>query len=109
MDDMRAAAVGRNRDSLCFACQLLDPIGFDEGVDDEGASGLPLAIPAVATVDEHRFRFEPIAHLPAGAPAFESGFHRRTLNRSREVVAENEDYLRPPQTASKIGGSCYVS
>ena len=45
----------------------LHAVGLDEQVDDEGAPGLPLAVQAVAAVDEHRLGRQPVAERPARA------------------------------------------
>src|SRR5271165_1635774 len=72
---MRASAVGRNRDGLGLALELLDPVGLDQRVDHEGAPRLPLTVLAMAAMDEHRPRRQPIAHSSARAAAFEPRVH----------------------------------
>ena len=52
-----SAGVG-NR--LGVAREALDALRLDQRVDDEGAAGLPLALPAMAAMDEHRLRLEPV-------------------------------------------------
>src|SRR5271166_1517631 len=76
MNDMRPAAVGRNRNGLRLAREHLDPVGLDQRVDDEGAAGLPLAVLAVSAVHEHRLRTEPVANGAASAAALERVAHR---------------------------------
>src|SRR5205809_2235807 len=43
------------------------PVGLDQQVDDERASGLPLAVQAVTTVREERIGCQPVANRSAGA------------------------------------------
>src|SRR5208337_4325208 len=82
MNDMRPAAVGRNRNGLRLAREHLDPVGLDQRIDDEGAASLPLAVLAVAAVNEHRLRTEPIANGAAGAAALERVAHRSSPSSS---------------------------
>ncbi len=72
---MRASAVGRYRNGDGIARQQGDAVGLDERVEDKGAAGLALAIAAVAAMDEHRRRSEPVTQRSAGAAAFERVFH----------------------------------
>jgi hypothetical protein len=74
-DPLAAAVITRNVHGLRVACQQRYPVGFDQQVDHEGAAGLPLAVQAVATVDEQRIRGKPVANLSAGAAAFTFGAH----------------------------------
>src|SRR5271166_4152058 len=83
VDGLRRSAFGGDRNRLRLAREPLDTIRLDQRVDDEGAAGLPLAFPAVAAVDEHRLRLEPVSHPAAGAAAFQ--FAHRILLTSRRT------------------------
>src|SRR5690606_40660818 len=60
-----------------FALQQRDPIAFDERVDDGSRTGLVLAQPAMAVVDEDRLAFDPVAHGPAATAALARSEERR--------------------------------
>src|SRR5207248_2861084 len=55
--------------------QQLHPIGLDQDVDDERASGLSLAVQAVAAVGDQGARGQPVANRSARAAALEWGAH----------------------------------
>ena len=48
---------------------------FDDGVEDEGAAGVPLTIRAVATMHAHRRRQQLITHIAAGTTTPKFLFH----------------------------------
>ncbi len=79
MNVMRPAAVGRHADGLGLSREKRQATGLDERVEHEGAARLPLAVAAVAAMDEHRRRFEPIPNRAAGAAAFETSGHSVVL------------------------------
>jgi len=62
IDIMRAAAVGLQREYLWPAGEDFDVRGFDQRVDREGATRLPLAIAAMTAMHEHRRRRQPVTH-----------------------------------------------
>jgi hypothetical protein len=64
-------AVGWSCNGPGLAGQILHPIRFYQRVEYEGAAGLPLTIPTVAAVHEHRLQGEPIAQRAASATSFE--------------------------------------
>jgi len=74
MDVVRMAAVGGHGYGLGRAAEEFDPVGLDQGVDGEGAAGLPLAVEAVTAVGEHRRRGQTKPDLAAGAAAGEIAF-----------------------------------
>src|SRR5437762_1777469 len=51
------------------------PVGLDQQVDDERASGLPLAVKAVTTVREERIGCQPVANRSAGAATLTRNAH----------------------------------
>ena len=53
-DPLLAAVVARHVDRLRVAGEQLHAVGLDQQVDDEGASGLPLAVQAMTAVREER-------------------------------------------------------
>src|SRR5262245_47190598 len=61
-DALRAAVVAGHIDRLWLAHEQLDAVGLDQQVDDERAAGLPLAVEAVAAMDEERLGREPVAN-----------------------------------------------
>ena len=54
------------------SAQQLDPVGFDQRIDDEGRTCLPLTPAAVTTMDEHRECVHAVAHAATGTPALDS-------------------------------------
>src|SRR5690606_3327410 len=64
------AAGARHRDGLGKTGQRLDAVGFDQGVEREGAAAQALAFAAVTGMDEEGAA-HPEANLAAGAAAFE--------------------------------------
>jgi hypothetical protein len=67
-EDPLLAAVGAGHlDRLRVARQQLHAVGLDQQVDDEGASGLPLAVQAMTAMDEERIGRKPVANRSAGA------------------------------------------
>jgi hypothetical protein len=54
---------------------------FDQYVDDEGASRLPLTIQAVAAMDEHRTGVEPVMYVTASARSCQVADHCASLHR----------------------------
>ena len=79
VDPLSAAVVAWDVDGLWLAAQQLHAIGLDQQVDHERATGLPLAVQAVAAVNEHRLGREPIADRSAGATTFAWRAHARTV------------------------------
>src|SRR5438067_11128807 len=74
--DMRSSAVRRLRIGTRFARKQFDAIGFDNGVEHEGAAGLALAIEAMTAMHEHGHRCHPVFDGAAGAAAGKVGSHR---------------------------------
>src|SRR5206468_5241829 len=68
-DLLRAPVVAWRVHGLRLARKQLHAVGFDQQVDHERAAGLPLAVQAVAAVDEERIRREPVANRAAGTAA----------------------------------------
>lgn len=68
-DPLNAAVVAREVEGLRRACEERDALTFDDEVDHERAAGLALTVQAVAAMNEHRVRFEPVAKCSARAPA----------------------------------------
>jgi hypothetical protein len=66
-DPLRAAVVARHGDRLRLAREQFHTVGLDQQVDDESASGLPLAVQAVTAIREERIGQEPVANRSAGA------------------------------------------
>src|SRR5271166_98644 len=106
MNDMRPAAVGRNRNGLRLAREHLDPVGLDQRVDDEGAAGLPLAVLAVAAVHEHRLRTEPTANGAAGAAALERVAHRSSPSSSSLASQTPRADQRPALLPAAVVNPC---
>src|SRR5258707_8509688 len=52
IDLVRLPAVGGHRHRPGLARQQRDPVGLDQGVENEGAAGLALAVETVAAVDQ---------------------------------------------------------
>src|SRR5262249_59483381 len=75
IEQVGAPARGGHGQGAGTAGEQRDAVGFDQGVDHEGAAGLPLTIAAVAAVHEHRWRGEPIPHRGAGAATLEVVCH----------------------------------
>ena len=53
-DPLRAAVISRNVDRPRLTRGHLDAVGLDQQVDHKGAAGLPLAVQAVAAMDDER-------------------------------------------------------
>jgi trans-2,3-dihydro-3-hydroxyanthranilate isomerase len=66
-DPLRAAVVARHVDRLWIAREQLHAVGLDQQVDDESASGLPLAVQAVTAMCEKRIGRKPVPNCSAGA------------------------------------------
>ena len=66
---------------LRLAGEQLDAVGLDQQVDHEGAPRLPLAVQAVAAMDEERLGREPVANLTARAASCEPNAHPRCVDR----------------------------
>ena len=66
---MFTSGVNATASSSGISAKHGDSVGLDKSVEYEGASGLPLAIAAMAAMHEHRPRDEPIAHRGTGASA----------------------------------------
>jgi hypothetical protein len=62
VDLLNAAVVARRFDRVRLGGEQLHAVGLDQRVDHEGAAGLPLAVQAVAAVDEHEASRETRAH-----------------------------------------------
>src|SRR5438874_2204899 len=75
VDPLRAAVVTRHVDRLRRAREQLDAVGLDQQVDDEGASGLPLAVQAVTAMREERIGCHPVTNRSAGASTFTGNAH----------------------------------
>ena len=78
MNVMRLPAVGRNCDGPGLAAAYLHALRFDQRIEHEGAPRLSLAVEAMAAVDEHRLRGEPIAQRATGAASFKLGVQGRS-------------------------------
>jgi hypothetical protein len=66
-DPLQAAVVARHVDRLRGARDQLYTVGLDQQVDDESASGLPLAVQAMTAMREERIGRKPVANRSAGA------------------------------------------
>jgi hypothetical protein len=66
-DPLSAAVVARYVDRLRHSREQLHTVGLDQQVDDESASGLPLAVAAVTAMREERIGRKPVANRSAGA------------------------------------------
>jgi hypothetical protein len=66
-DPLCAAVVARHVDRLRHLPEQLHTVGLDQQVDNEGASGLPLAIQAVTAMNEERLGRKAVANRSAGA------------------------------------------
>src|SRR5215208_6687748 len=67
VDPLFAAVVASHVDRLRDAREQLHALGFDQQVDDEGASGLALTVQAMTAMREERIRRKPVANRSAGA------------------------------------------
>ena len=67
--------VWRDVDRVRRSRDFLQAVGLDEQVDDEGAAGLALTVQAVAAVDDHRFRRQPVPNRAARAAALTWNAH----------------------------------
>jgi hypothetical protein len=85
-DPLHAAVVARNVDRLWCACEQLYAVGLDQQVDDESASGLPLAIQAVTAVREERIGRKPVANRSAGAATLTWDVHDLLLEDERRSL-----------------------
>src|SRR5215217_751661 len=68
-DPLDAAVVSWHADRLRRSRDFLQAVGLDEQVEDEGAAGLALTVQAVAAVNDHRFRRQPVPNRAARAAA----------------------------------------
>src|SRR5262249_42035330 len=59
-DQLRPAVVPRRLHRLRLASEQLDAVGLDQEVDHKRASGLPLAVEAVAAMDKERLGGQPV-------------------------------------------------
>src|SRR5207237_5446397 len=75
VDPLVAAVVAGHVDRLRVAGEQLDAVTLDQHVDDEGASRLPLAVQAVAAMDEERVGRQPVANRSATAATFQCSAH----------------------------------
>jgi hypothetical protein len=82
-DLLRRAVVARHVDGLRLAAHDLDAVGLDQDVDDERATGLPLAVEAVAAMHEKRVARQPVANRSTGATALAN--HRQEPNRPQRT------------------------
>jgi hypothetical protein len=64
-DPLAASVVARHVARLRDAREQLDPVGFDQQVDDEGTPGLPLAAQAMAAMREEWIGQKPVANRSA--------------------------------------------
>src|SRR6185312_225669 len=102
MDVVRPAAIGRHRVGDRRAGEDRHPVGLDHGVDSKGRAGLPLAILAVAAMDEHRRALQPVPHRAAGASAFERAGHRNYSRYDTIAVIGTSILARPPRNSSSM-------
>src|SRR5690606_7982027 len=79
VDVVWPTAVRRHTDRLRLAPEQRDAVGLDQCIDDEGAACLPLAIQAMAAMNEHRLGGEHVAHRAARASARHVCRHGRPL------------------------------
>jgi hypothetical protein len=70
-----AAVVARHVNRLRDAREQLDTVSLDQQVDDEGASGLPLAVQAMTAMREERIGRKPVANRSAGATTLTGDAH----------------------------------
>src|SRR5581483_8638896 len=68
-DPLRRPCIPWGVDRVWSLAQQLNTVGLDQQVDDERASGLPLAVQAVTAVDEHRLGCQAVANRSARATA----------------------------------------
>src|SRR5262245_55058284 len=105
IDQVRAPAIGGHRHGTGIAREQHDAAGLDQGVDHEGAAGLPLTIAAVAAVHEHRWRGEPIPHCGAGAATLEVVCHAMSpTTQSRAVSGTRQSFCGTPKTSAANRG-----
>jgi hypothetical protein len=69
-DALNAPVVARSVDRLRIVGEEFDPVRLDEEVDDERAPGLPLAVKAVAAVNEERVGRQPVPNRSTGTASF---------------------------------------
>jgi hypothetical protein len=74
-DRLLAAVIASHVDRLRVAREELNTVGLDQQVDDERASGLPLAVQAVTAMREERVGRKPVANCSAGAPTLTLDAH----------------------------------
>ena len=86
VDPLHAAVVARHVDRLRRARQELDAVGLDQQVDDEGASGLALAVQAVTAMREERIGRKPVANRSAGAATLTWDAHDLLLEDKRRSL-----------------------
>ena len=68
-DPLHASVVAGHVDRLRGPGEQFYTVGLDQQVDDESASGLPLAVQAVTAVREERIGRKPVANRTASAAA----------------------------------------
>ena len=93
-DPLRAAVVAWGFDLVRRSREQLQMVSLDQQIDDEGAAGLPLTVQAVAAMNEHRFRAEPVPKRAARAPALTVEAH---------AAASYDSGRTSPPTLSRTG------
>src|SRR5215203_2493708 len=86
VDPLFAAVVARHVDRLRGAREQLHAVGFDQQVDDEGASGLALTVHAMTAMREERIGRKPVANRSAGTTAHTWDAHDSLLEGRRWSV-----------------------
>jgi hypothetical protein len=97
-DLLLAAIVARHLDWLRVAREQLHTVGLDQQVDNECASGLPLAVQAVTAMREERIGRKPVANRSAGATTLTWDAHDLLLEAGRRSP-DSTPY--PPPTRSR--------
>ena len=90
------ACAARHVHGLWITREQLDPVGLDQQVDHERASGLPLAVQAVAAMGEERIGREPVANRAAGAATLTKITHELLLEAGVVSPAEYPCLARRP-------------
>src|SRR6266508_1643815 len=99
-DTLRAAVVAGHVDRLRVAREQLHTVGFDQQVDDESATGLPLAVQAVTAMCEEQIGRKPVANRSAGAATLTWDAHDLLLEDSATESGQYPVYAAYSVTAA---------
>src|SRR6185437_4272582 len=88
-DLLLLAAASRDGDGDRLLPEQLDPVGLDEDVDHERATGLLLTVEAVTAMDEERLRRQAVADRAARATAGQAGTRHRAHRMSSRTIGSN--------------------